>query len=99
MFEQIYNYLEVTDLHYLVPVYVILQSVMMYKYEGVWRWLSAVLLLPMLIVFLYTVGGYFSKKNLWPLAIFFSIPPAIMYLVLLSFIHYLYHMVKKGLLN
>lgn len=96
MFGQIYDYYEVSDIRYLMPIYLIFQGVIIYKYKRIWRWLASVPLVPMLFVFIITGTGYFANSNLWPLIMYFAIAPAIMYLVLLSFIYYLYHWVNNS---
>jgi hypothetical protein len=61
--------------------YLILQIVVILRSSGPSRWIAALPLLVMIPVFVWTIVGFVQESNLWPLALLFASPVALLYVV------------------
>jgi len=69
-----------------LPAYLVLQLVLLIRYQGGWKWAAAVPLLLMIPLFIHALYAYSKESNLWPLLLIFGGPPALIYLIVLIFV-------------
>jgi hypothetical protein len=69
-----------------IPVYFILQSMLMWRLRDRWRKAAAVPLLPMSGVLAYTVYAYLDGSNLYPVVLILLSPFAVFYLLAVAFL-------------
>jgi len=78
-FTSFYQWLSIPVMFWSFPVYLALQFVVIIKSNGYWRFLSAIPILPMLLILGYTIYALSQGSNLWPLLLLFSSPAALLY--------------------
>jgi hypothetical protein len=66
-----------------IPLYFILQAVLLWRWRGGWRLAAAIPAVPMAAVLLHAVYAYFRGSNIFPLFLIFFCPVALAYLVVL----------------
>jgi hypothetical protein len=67
-----------------VPLYFVIQPLMLRKLRGGWRAAAALPLLPMSGVLVYTAIAYHAGSNIFPLVLIFTAPIGVAYLLLLG---------------
>ena len=68
----------------MVPAYVALQVITIVSTKGAWRLIYAIPVVPMTVIFAWTLFAYLQQSNIWPLVLFFTLPLALMYLALVG---------------
>lgn len=68
-------------------LYPVLQWKTLRNYKGGWYFLAAIPVVPMGIVLIITLVSIIQGSNLWPIAIIFVAPPALLYLVVIMLAH------------
>ena len=66
-----------------IPIYIIVQIVVLWRWRGGWRIAAAVPAVPMLGVLLHAIFAFFAGSNLFPLFLLFFCLPALIYLLIL----------------
>ncbi len=66
-----------------VPIYLVLQGVLLWLWRGRWRMLAGLAAVPMALVLLYTLFALLAGSNLFPIVLIFTSPVALAYLVVL----------------
>jgi hypothetical protein len=67
-----------------VPLYFLVQPLMLWKLRGGWRAAAALPLVPMAGVLVYTVIAYNAGSNIFPLVLIFTAPIGLGYLLVLA---------------
>ena len=67
-----------------VPFYILWQPLVLIQRRGWGRMASAVPLVPMAVVMVFTIGAYQQDSNLWPLMLIFAAPFAVIWLWLVG---------------
>jgi len=75
----------------VIPLYVLVQAVVLWRVRGLWRWAAALPLLGMLPFFVLAAFEY-NQSNLWPLPLILSSPVAIVVLLIIAG---LFHWTKR----
>ncbi len=70
----------------VVPAYIILQFVVIWRSTGVSRWVAAAPLVFMVPIVVLTVVGLVQESNLWPLLLIFASPVAFLYVLVTFFV-------------
>ena len=68
----------------VVPAYIILQFVVIWRSSGPSRWVAALPLVVLVPVFVLTGVAYAQESNLWPLLLLFASPVALLYVVIVG---------------
>lgn len=66
-----------------IPVYFVLQIVLLWRFRDVWRKMVTIPAVLMLIVLAYTVYAYLDGSNIFPLVLIFTSPLALLYLLVI----------------
>jgi hypothetical protein len=66
-----------------VPLYFIVQAVVLWRWRGGWRIAAAIPAVPMLAVLLHAIFAFFAGSNIFPLFLIFFCLPALIYLLIL----------------
>jgi hypothetical protein len=72
----------------VIPLYVLLQVVVLYQVRGLWRWAAALPLVGMLPLFVLAAYEYSQQSELWPLMLVLSSPVAIVWLLIIAGLFY-----------
>jgi len=67
-----------------IPLYFIVEIVVLWRWRGGWRIAAAVPAVPMLLVLGHAIFAFFAGSNIFPLFLFFTCLPALIYLVFLT---------------
>jgi len=70
-----------------VPLYFIVQGVVLWRWRGGWRIAAAVPAVPMLLVLLHAIYAFYAGSNIFPIFLIFFCLPALLYLALLAVLH------------
>lgn len=66
-----------------VPLYFIVQVVVLWRWRGGWRLAAAIPAVPMLLVLLHAIYAFYAGSNIFPIFLIFFCLPALIYLVIL----------------
>jgi hypothetical protein len=69
-----------------VPLYCVVQPLLLVVLRGGWRWAAAVPLVPMAAVVVHAVFAFAAGSNIFPLFVIFMAPPAVVYLAVVAFL-------------
>jgi len=70
-----------------VPAYFVLQTIALWRLRSGWLKASLLPVIPMILVFLYTLDAYNKESNLWPIVLIFISPLAAAYVLVILVIH------------
>jgi hypothetical protein len=73
---------------FVIPLYVLLQVVVLRQMRGLWRWVAAMPLIGMLPLFVLAAYEYSQQSNLWPLMLILASPIAIVWLLIIAGLFY-----------
>jgi hypothetical protein len=73
---------------FVIPLYVLLQVVVLRQVRGLWRWAAAMPLVGMLPLFVLAAYEYSQQSNLWPLMLILASPVAIVWLLIIAGMFY-----------
>ena len=66
-----------------IPLYFIVQVVVLWRWRGGWRIAAAVPAVPMLLILGHAIFAFFAGSNIFPLILIFTCLPALIYLLVL----------------
>lgn len=66
-----------------IPIYFIVQVVVLWRWRGGWRIAAAIPAVPMLAVLLHAIFAFFAGSNIFPIFLIFFCLPALIYLLIL----------------
>jgi hypothetical protein len=72
----------------VIPLYLLLQVVVLYQVRGLWRAAAALPLVGMLPLFVLAAYEYSQQSELWPLMLVLSSPVAIVWLLIIAGLFY-----------
>ena len=72
----------------VIPLYVLVQVVILRQVRGLWRWAAAIPLVGMLPLFVLAAYEYSQQSELWPLMLILSSPIAIVWLLSIAGLFY-----------
>lgn len=72
----------------VIPLYVVVQVVVLYQVRGVWRWVAALPLVGMLPFFALAAYEYSQQSELWSLMLILASPVAIVALLVIAGLFY-----------
>jgi hypothetical protein len=67
-----------------IPLYFIVQILVLWRWRGGWRIAAAVPAVPMLLILGHAIFAFFAGSNIFPLFLIFTCLPALIYLVFLG---------------
>ncbi|MGM9454982.1 hypothetical protein ACTAZI_16790 [Legionella bozemanae] len=70
-------------LYWSIPIYWILQLIVLWKWSGTWRKLACIPLCISIPLLIYTVFSLFAESNLWPLMMLFITPVILLILLII----------------
>ena len=72
----------------VIPLYVLVQVVILRQVRGLWRWAAAIPLVGMLPLFVLAAYEYSQQSELWPLMLILASPIAIVALFTIAGLFY-----------
>lgn len=69
-----------------VPIYLVLQGVLLWLWRGRWRLLAGLAAIPMALVLAHAIFAFFAGSNIFPIILIFTSPVALIYLIVLMVI-------------
>jgi hypothetical protein len=72
----------------VIPLYVLVQVVVLRQVRGLWRWFAALPLVGMLPLFVLAAYEYSQQSELWPLMLILASPIAIVALFTIAGLFY-----------
>lgn len=66
-----------------IPIYFIVQAVVLWRWRGGWRIAAAIPAVPMLAVLLHAIFAFFAGSNIFPIFLILFCLPALLYLLIL----------------
>jgi 4-amino-4-deoxy-L-arabinose transferase-like glycosyltransferase len=69
-----------------VPVYLVLQGILLWRWQGRWRLLAGMAAIPMALALAHAIFAFFAGSNIFPVILIFTAPIALIYLVVLMII-------------
>ena len=69
-----------------VPIYLVLQGVLLWLWRGRWRLLAGLAAIPMVLVLAHAIFAFFAGSNIFPIVLIFTAPVALIYLIVLMVI-------------